>query len=679
MTNKYKFIIASLILSLLLSFSCFPQIPSNDIRKEKAADFFNQALSYDKKCDYKRALDNYLKAAELQHQTGDKAGLILTYSQIGEIYDTWSDYSKALEYHNMELELSKELKNDNLTALALNNIGLINDTQGKYNIAVEYYQQALKLYEKSKNKKGITEVCLNIGNVNRLLTNFTISFDNFRRALALSEEIGDKHLQADANQFLGRLFFSLRENNKAIEHFEHSLGLYEEIDDLKGKSVTLGYLGLTHNRIKDFKNALEYHKAALKIRRSINDVAGIATSLNNIGDILFNTGKYQEALGKYLESLKIREISGNEYGTFEARRNIGNTYKKLGNYEKALEYLNKSQEFAVRENLKEKIIANDLSISETYLLMKDYKNAYEFLYKYAALKDSVFNKDYKERLTELQIKYDAEKTEKENQLLKTRQSVQDLQLRQQRSQIYALLGFALAGIMITLGMYYRYRLTNKTKQLLEEKNNQIALQKEKLEELNATKDKFFSIISHDLKNPFNTLIGFSELLMSDFNEMSDEEKLSSLKDISVTSQKSYQLLNNLLEWSKIQTGILEPDMHNFDLKEVIGDCSSLIESNAKIKNISIQTEYSGSTIVFADCNIIKAALRNLMTNAVKFTNPGGTIKVGSFHKNGDVIVSIEDNGIGIRKEDLGNLFRIDVQKSTLGTSSEKGTGLGLVL
>ncbi|MDP4196955.1 MAG: tetratricopeptide repeat-containing sensor histidine kinase [Bacteroidota bacterium] len=670
-------------LSLILILIILQQSPAlsqhvNDQYK-KAKESFDLGSEYDHKCNYGLALNNYLKAASIQEKSGDKAALVVTYSRIGEIYDTWGNYEKAFDYHNQGLEISKALGNKELTALSLYDIGILYDTEGKYSLALSYYRQAKEIYEKIKNKEGLVKVLLNMGNIDRLLSNFTESFDYCRRAINITEEISDKKLKSDSYYYFGMLFFSLKQYDKSLDNLLNSLDIREQIDDKKGKSLSLGYIGLVYYRLDDFNNALKYHKDALKIRREINDVAGIATSLHNIGNVNYKIKKYHDAENYYLQALKIRETTGNEYGTYETRRSLGDTYEKLGDYDKALYYFTKSLDFALRENLKERIAINYYGIAESYSLKGDYKNAFNYLSKYTALNDSIFNKDYKERLTELQIKYDAERAQKENQQLKVKQSEQSLQLQKQNTQIYLLLAAAFCGLIVSFGFYYRYHLTRKTKAILEQKNNEIALQKRKLEELNATKDKFFSIISHDLKNPFNTLIGFSDLLVNDFEHLSDEDKLISLKNISSTSQKSYQLLENLLEWSQIQSGKLKPQILSFDVKEVINECIALLESNAKIKDISINKEFIGSTVIKADCNIIKTVLRNLITNAIKYTEHGGIIKITSNEEAGHIRVSVQDNGIGISKEDIEKLFRIDVQKSRVGTSSEKGTGLGLIL
>jgi PAS domain S-box-containing protein len=201
----------------------------------------------------------------------------------------------------------------------------------------------------------------------------------------------------------------------------------------------------------------------------------------------------------------------------------------------------------------------------------------------------------------------------------------------------------------------------------------------RLRELNATKDKFFSIIAHDLKNPFNDLMGFSQLL--DLNiEKYDNTKIKQFVNIIHQSSKlAYNLLENLLDWSRSQTGTLEFKPEKFLLNEIISENIDLLGSNAKNKNIKIFTEIDEESYVFADKNMIRTVLRNLISNAIKYTNQGGYIKIAASKVNTIYKLSISDNGIGISEKNLSKIFQIDESYSTPGTEREKGTGLGLIL
>jgi PAS domain S-box-containing protein len=202
---------------------------------------------------------------------------------------------------------------------------------------------------------------------------------------------------------------------------------------------------------------------------------------------------------------------------------------------------------------------------------------------------------------------------------------------------------------------------------------------DELKTLNASKDKFFSIISHDLRSPFNSLLGITEYISQSFDDLTQTEIRDSVKNIYSSSQKLYNLILNLLEWSRLQTGRFETDKTKIKLAGLIDEVKNLYSGNAITKNIKIEAEAASDINVFADRYMIETIFRNLISNAVKFTNSGGTVKINASAKSDFAEVSIEDNGVGISKENIISLFRIDEQYRTDGTANEKGTGLGLIL
>jgi len=201
----------------------------------------------------------------------------------------------------------------------------------------------------------------------------------------------------------------------------------------------------------------------------------------------------------------------------------------------------------------------------------------------------------------------------------------------------------------------------------------------KLRELNAQKDKFFSIIAHDLKSPFNAIMGFSELLIDQIKEKDYQGIDKYAKIIEQSSQRAVDLLMNLLEWSRAQTGRMEYNPENFDLVDLIEENKMLFDVIAGQKAIKIKKVIPHEIPVFADKPMISTVIRNLISNAIKFTRQGGEIKVSAQKRSKEILVSVSDNGIGIAPERLEKLFRIDESDSTSVTNNEKGTGLGLIL
>lgn len=187
------------------------------------------------------------------------------------------------------------------------------------------------------------------------------------------------------------------------------------------------------------------------------------------------------------------------------------------------------------------------------------------------------------------------------------------------------------------------------------------------------------IIAHDLRNPFNTILGFSELLLSNIDKIDHEKIVKYVTTIHSTGKNTYKLLENLLEWSRSQTGTIEFNPENLVIEKLITDVIDLSENSLKSKNITISCEISDSLIAFADHNMVSTVLRNLVSNAIKFTNRNGTIQLKALRQNNKVQITVSDSGIGIDEARKNNLFGINEKMVTAGTENEQGTGLGLVL
>lgn len=217
--------------------------------------------------------------------------------------------------------------------------------------------------------------------------------------------------------------------------------------------------------------------------------------------------------------------------------------------------------------------------------------------------------------------------------------------------------------------------------ITERKQVELALRESegRLRELNATKDKFFSIISHDLRSPFNSIMGFSNLLTSQIQNKDYEgiERYGHI--IQDSSQRAMNLLMNLLEWTRSQTGNMEFRPEKIDLSALADEATTLLNIAARDKSIRLQLKVKAPTYVQADRQMVGTILRNLVSNAIKFTEVGGKIIVSARQEKDQCVVTVADNGLGIKEESLGKLFRIDVSYSTLGTQNEVGTGLGLIL
>jgi signal transduction histidine kinase len=323
-------------------------------------------------------------------------------------------------------------------------------------------------------------------------------------------------------------------------------------------------------------------------------------------------------------------------------------------------------------------------IHEVFSQSGDYQKALEYHKKYSDLKDSIIKEEISKTVTEQEVKWKTETKERENRLLK----------ESKQAQQYYFIVISGLFIILILVILNRYFNKNKANKLLNEKNLQIKNQHHKLEEMfielqkkeenlseaNATKDKFFSIIAHDLKNPLHSITLSSDLLINKYKQMSGEQLLDLINSIYKSGQHLSSLLENLLQWSRAQSGKMEFDPIHFDIRELSVENISLLLGNAIKKKITIENEIPDSTYVYGDPNMISTVIRNLISNAIKFTHKEGCISIsGNKHDDGFFKVEVSDTGIGMNEDIKQKLFNIKHQHTTLGTGNEKGTGLGLIL
>lgn len=221
---------------------------------------------------------------------------------------------------------------------------------------------------------------------------------------------------------------------------------------------------------------------------------------------------------------------------------------------------------------------------------------------------------------------------------------------------------------------------NESNATIVKQQETLSKQYEDLKTMNITKDKFFSIIAHDLKNPISSFVKISDFLVEQFHDLSKDEIKEFMDEVQLSANSVYELLENLLMWSRTQRGLVQFHPMNLDLRTIILNNINLLKMNADTKNINLNYSIESEISIYADPNMINTILRNLITNAIKFTHENGIITVKSYTYNKDYCaISVADNGIGIPEDKISKMFNLESSYSTSGTNNEKGTGLGLIL
>jgi signal transduction histidine kinase len=317
-------------------------------------------------------------------------------------------------------------------------------------------------------------------------------------------------------------------------------------------------------------------------------------------------------------------------------------------------------------------IKSYLELQESYsylsiVLQKNgnYKEALDYYQKYSNLKDSIFSTDNKIKLSNIESQRKIDLKDKQIE-------IQNLKIKSDQRKVYLLITIT-GAVIILLGLFlWLYLSKRKTNQLLNDKNKIIS-------GINKQKDKFFSIIAHDLRGPFNGFLGLTELLAKDIDSMDKEEIQFAAENMRSSATNLNRLLENLLEWSRMEQGLIPFDPKENQLLPVVSECVSTLKDAANNKEIKIQTLIDEKTTVFADDHISQAVIRNILSNAVKFTPKGGSIVIQGKEDDKNTTITIKDSGIGMDPKMVGNLFQLDVKTNRKGTDDEPSSGLGLIL
>lgn len=548
------------------------------------------------------------------------------------------DYSSAIYYLQQEIILHGQ-KGDSISwANAHYSLGMVYTVTLNYEDARRSTNTALAYFERNTMPVPTANACINLGFIYNELKDTERAFNYYQRALKIFTNLINQQ-DLDASYYnLGILGRNMGNMDRFRKNYEETRNL---ANSFNASSLSLVYsaLGVLSMKKDDLTNAELYVRNALDVSTRINDRNSIAGSQILLGKVLFSKGIKPEAY-------RITEEGLNNARALRNRPLVMDAYSELARISMAL---------------------NQPGL------------AYNFLDQYIQLKDSMYNEQMAIQLSRANRRFEvSDNTMDPGNLLKQNlDQTLDIQ-NNTKLKIALVISLIIIGVLLFF-FFRRYYSKSKDASELKEKNKVIEEQKNHLEELIQTKDRFLSIIAHDLKNPFNSLLGFADLAYNDFDEISDSEKKSYLNVIRESGHHIYTLLDNLLSWSRAQSGRIDFYPEPVSLTEIIENAIELVRSSADNKHIALFSDFSKDVIVKADKNMLSTILRNLLTNAIKFTQNGGSVTVSSRINHKKVTVSVTDTGIGMTAEEKEKLFKLDGGLKNSGTANETGTGLGLIL
>ncbi|WP_370090469.1 ATP-binding protein [Ekhidna sp.] len=484
---------------------------------------------------------------------------------------------------------------------------------------------------------------------------------------------GAEHAKVhELNEELGAIYgqiassYSLNNDQKNSLLFKKkSLKLFEEVNDFEYIGYGSLNIGYEYYKMQEYDSALYYTKKALPIFEELEFEVGIAYTKGNTGLISWKQGDYGLAENLLEEAIERLRPMGDYYGMADYLHNLGRVYFEQNKKNQSVEVTKEALQMSSENNLKEQARDASLLLSELYEDLGNFQNSYTHHKKYVALKDSIQSIETTQKMADLRTEFEVGQKQAEVDLLTAEK-------RTQRIITIAVGAFAFILIVLAAIIYKYYRSKAKINRILGE-------QKAELERLNSTKDKFFSIISHDLRSPVAGFHGISQMIKMMVQTKQTDQLLEMTEHIDSSVDQLSKLLDNLLNWAMQQQGHIPNVPEKLNLKEMSDELVKVLSNMAQGKSIELVTDVPKNMELWSDKNTTMTILRNLVNNALKFTPEGGEVGIKASEENGMAKIEVYDTGVGMPKDKLKKLFQLQDKKSTYGTSGEKGLGLGLQL
>jgi len=629
---------------------------------------------------------NFEKGLELsqKHNFDEKEGAFLL--QIGHIFYNHGNFLEARNYYQMTLQKALLDKNTLLEAKATNFIGKYYHSLGEFDQSLIYFNKARQLCNNFGSPPCLPVILNNIGKYYETTGDFDKALSYFLRSKSFLEENKNAIIHASTCNHIGNIYQDLNFFDKSLQFHNIALRERKKINYREGIAKSLKNIGEVYLEQEKLADAKDCFNASLDICLKINYKKGIVKGYNNLGIIYALEGEHEKAMDCYQKSLGNALEMGYDKGVVRVYTNIGELYKQSGNLAKAIEYFNKSLDLAVEKEQKKAVRKNYLALSDLYAETGNHQKALEFYKLFKITEDELISTETTRRIAEAQISYETEKKEKENELLRKENEIKNLQLANKNIAIILFTSISILLVVLVVFIYSRFENKKRAHLSLEALNKKIVAQNNKLEKLNKElnhankeKDKFFGIIAHELRNPLFWFKNLASVLSKNFHKMEPQKVNKALESLDESAKNAFHLMDNLLNWSRNQLGHINYSPVIFDVSELENDVIHLFKSAADSKSIQLQSHIPKGTLVFADKDLVVTVLRNLTSNALKYTPVHGKIHINCRDDGNNVMISVEDSGVGISKENLEKLFKEHKDTSTPGLEQEKGSGLGLML
>jgi len=594
----------------------------------------------------------------------------------------FQDYTAATQYAGEASKLADKIDLPWVKGKIYLRIAFLETMRGNYAEALKYDLQCAKLYTASKDSSELALALMDVGSDYRDMGEYEEGYIYMIKAYQMAKRHtnipthDDSLTMSIALHNIGTVFMELGQFDAALGHLQASAKISEAINDPEGVPYSADEIGELYRRKGDFKKSEEYLTKGLKEARKLKIRFLIPRIQSRLANLYLDKQDFAKSLLYYDSVIVQQTIINNKFGLAECALGKGKVMSRSGNFDEAQKLytssLATSQELNAR-NL-EMLVYKELALF--YEVRGDYAKSLYYFKQKDALRDSIFSESAMEKLFQNQVRFELDNKNSEIEELSQARLQQSSEIKRQELISNILVIVVALTIILLFTVYRSGRRRKRINGLLLEHQEEIKKRSIELEQLNQVKDKFFSIISHDLRSPMNALSGTLDLLEQ--KHITPDEFRDLSKNLRTQFNHTRTLINNLLNWTLLQMDKLTIQPEKVSLRAKVEESFATLRM-LYAKDVQLDNLVKESINVFADANIINLVLRNLILNAVKFTETGGKIWIDSKDDGKEVIVSVSDNGIGIKPEVRDMLFEKTSGYSTRGTANEKGTGLGLIL
>lgn len=541
------------------------------------------------------------------------------------------------------------------------------------NSALDYFKESLLLRERVGDSLGIVNTQINIGALTYKLGNYYDASTHFFTALQIAGLIKNDKLRAFSLSNLSNISNKLNNYDKSIEYLNEALAIHRASGNKLGESGVLLNLGNTYVEKGDNAKAKGFFLQSLEIKTDLKtDEKGLAGIYLNLGVISKKEGDTAKARSYYEKSLLIGRKIGDKDIESNALNNLGSLEMEQNN--------DSAEKFLLESLKKAKETGNYILIKTNYKNLQEYysiKGNSEMALKYASmfqtLNDSSFKEDNASKILELQAKYETAEKEKQLANLTREKLEQKLKLQEANQTRNTLIGLSVFLLVLSVLLYSRFLIKKRSQK-------QLSIVNAKLNELNNTKDKIFSIISHDLKNSVSAFTNITQAMNANFDSISTSQIKYYVGEMSNSANGMKGLFRNLLDWAKSQRNLIAITPVNIDIHELIHENISQLQTQLNRKQLDVLIEVQDNLQVFSDNDILTTVIRNLLTNAIKYSRNGGIVEINAAKHKEIIELSVTDFGLGMEPEELEAIMNQGAYvNSKPDAEGEKGAGLGLML